>query len=230
MVWARLGLSTGVATHGGSVWGLPLGQGWPSLSLPEGIFCSFCWWWGPQGHWVWLFPGHTMLGDRVNTVEEVCCSHSRASYRWWFRAMVMSQWSSVVSAREWVSAGVVVGAWMAVAVLSGCTQPGSTSRNCGSQKGSLGVPVSQRAALGKWTAGPLSPHLSPLGTLPSPCAATACIFAADGASYGHLHWACHLSWHWCAFCSIEAHGSWHLALCLGLWKSQETCRENTVCR
>ena len=34
------------------------------LLRPEGIFCFFSWGYSPQGHWWWLCPRHTMLGDR----------------------------------------------------------------------------------------------------------------------------------------------------------------------
>ena len=65
MVGARLGVSPHVATCGhlceGCHWGR---DDWVCLLLPKGIFCSFCWVWDPQGHWWWLFPRHTMLGDR----------------------------------------------------------------------------------------------------------------------------------------------------------------------
>ena len=46
----------------------------------------------------------------VDAAEEVHCSHSRGPWRCWFMAMVMSQGGSMASAREWVNAGIVVGA------------------------------------------------------------------------------------------------------------------------
>ena len=65
MVWARLGVSPGVSTHGGSAWGLQLEWQWLSLSpFAQGDLLFLLLRVGPQGHWWWFSPRHTMLGDR----------------------------------------------------------------------------------------------------------------------------------------------------------------------
>ena len=54
-------------------------------------------------------PGVLCWETGVEATGDVHCSHSKAPWRCWFMAMVMSQGGSIVSAREWVSAGIVMG-------------------------------------------------------------------------------------------------------------------------
>ena len=82
-------------------------------------------------------------------------------------------------------------------MLSDCTLPRSTSISCSSQAGSPGVATSQRGSSrkvnGKASTSPFKPSWHTTRSF----AVTVCISAAGGANYGHLWWACHLSWHWC---------------------------------
>ena len=111
MVWVRLGVPSGVATHGGSVQWLLVGWGWLTLSpftygdllllllrvgLPGPLMVAFSWvyYCGRQG---WMLQ------------RKFYCSYSRAPWRCWFMAMAMSQGGSIVSTREWVGTSVVMG-------------------------------------------------------------------------------------------------------------------------
>ena len=142
LVWPSLGVCVKGCCQGE--------DGWPCLLLPKGIFCSFYWGWFPPGPLIAApFWGILCWETGVDAVEEVHCSCSRAPWKCWFMAMVMSWGGSVVSAREWVGTGVVVGAWMAVVMPSGCTWVRSTSRNHGSLKGSMWASASQRGSSGK---------------------------------------------------------------------------------
>ena len=209
VVWVRLGVSPGVATRGVCVkvavragmadlspfaWGnllfllLRVGSLGPSMVAPS---------------WV------TMPGDRggccsgdslqllQGPLEKLVCGHGKVTGGF------------IVSAGECVGTSVVVGAWMAVITPSGCTWLRSTSRNHGSWKGSLEASMSQRSSSVKVNCRSSSPNLSPLDTLPSPHAATACPLATDAASCRHWCWVHHLSWCWCAPDLIEVYEPWH---------------------
>ena len=106
----------------------------------------------------------------VEAEEETHCSCSKAPWRCRLMATVISLGGSIVSARGWVSTGVVMGAWMAVVIPSGYTWLRFTSRSCGSQKGSPGEATSQRGSSGKVNCRASSSLFKPLGnnTL-SPC-------------------------------------------------------------
>ena len=111
MVWVMLGVSPGVATHSGFC--VKVTARARRAESP-----------GAQGNLLFLLlrvgPPRAALGGSflgilqwetgVDAVEEVCCSHSRATWRCWFMAMAMSQGGSVVSAGESVCSGIVVGA------------------------------------------------------------------------------------------------------------------------
>ena len=55
------------------------------------------------------FQGVLHWETGMDGAEEVQCSHSKASWRCWFMAMVMAWGVSILSSREWVSTGMVVG-------------------------------------------------------------------------------------------------------------------------
>ena len=111
MLWGMLGVSPGVATHGGLCEGCH--QDGDAESIPFCLKGSSV----PsiQGGVPRAADGGSLLGilpweTGVDAVEEAHCSHSKTPWICRLTAMVMLWGGSMVSSRKYVSAGVVVGA------------------------------------------------------------------------------------------------------------------------
>ena len=211
VTWRRLGMSSGVATHGGicmrvairaemagsvssSLRGSsihPVEGGDPMVTDDGSLL----------GVLHWETRGWGCRGSPLQPFQGPC--------RCKVMPMAMSWGGSMVLAREWVSTSVVVEAWMVVVMLWGCALLRSMSRSSGSQRGSPAVAESYRGSSGKVNCRASSSPFKPSGPTTLPLSSNSLHFAAGEAGHRHPCWVWHLSWHWCTLCLIRAHGIWH---------------------